>query len=92
MLGNVEIAVVKAERDRLPHRATANEDRRRSEDVDDVIALVGEVPHLPGKPLRRDRELVALRRDAVIEEDPDALGLGSPACAQEPCGRAAAGQ
>jgi hypothetical protein len=92
VLGNVEVAVIEAERDRVPHRPTPSEHRRGSQDVDDDVALVGEVPHLPGKPVRRDRELVVLRRDAVVEEDPDAVGLGSPACAQAPRGRAAAGE
>ena len=72
LLGHVEIAVVEAERDRSRRRLAGVEQARRGDDVEDAVTLRGEVVHLLAERARPDGELVAVVRDPVVEEDPQA--------------------
>src|SRR5215203_1036446 len=92
LLCHVEVAVVEAQTDGLRGLGAAVEQLERGEHVDDAVGLGGEVVHLAPKVARSHRKLVAVVGDPVVEEDAEADALGPTLRADEPDGRARAGE
>ena len=85
VLGHVGEAVVEGEADRPRRQLTGLEQPERLDQVDDAVALRGEVLHLLAEAARREGEsVVVVVGDAVVQEDPQPARVRAPARAREP--------